>query len=124
MKVSRPVTAAVVATAVWTSGACAGTETEDSPSNDAKDAALADSRIPQEWREGGTTVVEPAEDGGYLYWSVTHELPKPRDHSDWPSEVCAIPHGYKIHALHWWISADGQEIVAMSPKWGEISCLD
>lgn len=100
-----------------------GSAEDDSPADSSEiaiETALADDRVPDEWLADGNTVATLA---GAGHWEVRHHLDRPRPDAEWTSVTCAVPRSGPIDAIEWWVSADGREIVAMSPRWGDVTCL-
>jgi len=111
--------AAVAALVALSMGACS--PTPSSPAEQAEEAARGDDRFPQEWREGeARTPVTGARDD----WFVVIELDQPVPSGDYPLDLCAIPTPDTFDAIVWEISPDGEEILAVSPLWGDLSCLE
>lgn len=110
---------AVAALAAATAAACA--PTPSSPGERAEETARGDDRFPQEWREGEAR--EPVT-GARDDWFVVIELAEPVPSSEYPLDVCAIPTPDTFDAVVWEVSPDGDEILAVSPLWGDLSCLE
>jgi hypothetical protein len=112
---------AAAALTVLAATAAACSPTPSSPEERAEDTARGDDRLPQEWREGeARTPIAGARDD----WFVVIEMAEPVASGEYPLDVCAIPTPDTFDAIVWEISPDGDEILAVSPLWGDLSCLE
>lgn len=91
--------------------ACSG-PSETTPRERAINTALGDSRF-----DGlnGTTALEPYGKD----FLVTLTLKDPMQDDDYPTDMCTTPHDGPIVSINWVISADGTQVLAVSPGWRE-----
>lgn len=96
---------------------CGSTSSAGTPAEKAVESALHDSRFSN---LEGTSQVEPY-GAEHL---VALQLKTPMQDSDYPTDMCTAPHTGPIRSIHWIISADGNDIVAVSPGWeGGLTCF-
>ena len=110
-------TAAVAVLVAVSATACA--PSQSSPAERAVATARGDSRIPRAWRDGEarTPIASPQGD-----WFVVIDLNEPS--REYPLDICSMPGiPETFDAIVWQISPDGNKVSAVSPLWGELSCL-